>query len=104
MCAESCPSRNPRLSFITLAPTRHIEAGKFSNEMHLEAMRRKIRDRVAAYGGDLDKWYKRWAEPTLDALSLHLVSWEHAIQALGGVNAEAASLLQEFYASCLEFN
>jgi len=58
--AKKSPTDINRLSFIILAPTRHVESGKFSSEMDLEGMRRKIQDRVAAYGGDLDEWYKRW--------------------------------------------
>jgi len=102
--ANISPDEIDDLSFIVLAPKHSIEAGTFAAEMELRGMRQKIQDRVSAYEGDLDEWYKKWAEPTLTSISIHTVSWEQAIESLQRVKPEAAYSLKEFYRLCLEFN
>jgi hypothetical protein len=89
--------------FVVLAPQSAIDAGTFSKEMGLAGMKRKIQDRVAAYDGDLDPWYQEWAEPTLKAVDLLLVSWEDTIWKLEDVKPEAGETFEKFYDLCLRF-
>jgi len=97
--------RRPRamdtLAFVVLAPETAIEAGTFSREMDLEGMSAKIQARVGMYEGRLDGWYRAWVEPTLAGISLHTVSWEHAI---GTLKPEARTSLKQFYDLCLAYN
>lgn len=102
--ANRPPHEMEKLAFIVLAPQRSIAAGRFSRELDPAGMRGKIRDRVAAYDGDLDDWYDEWARPTLASISVHALSWERAIHDLGEMKAEAARSLQAFYELCLDFN
>ena len=99
--AAITPKEMDMLAFVVLAPETAIEAGKFSREMDLAGMRGKIQARVDVYEGHLDDWYQAWAEPTLAAISLHLVSWEQAIR---GLKPEASTSLKRFYDLCLTFN
>jgi hypothetical protein len=102
--ADIAPGDVETLSFVVLAPISANDAGTFSKEMDPVGMKRKIQDRAAAYNGDLDPWYQEWAEPTLEAVDLLLVSWEDAIRNLKDVKPEAGESLEKFYDLCLEFN
>lgn len=98
------PRKLKKLAFIVLAPMHWIEAKRFSNEMNRNKMRSKIKNRVDAYDGDLDDWYKEWAKPTLASISIHTISWEQAIFDLKKQKSKAAASLQQFYERCLKFN
>ncbi|MCI5168347.1 MAG: hypothetical protein D3903_20205 [Candidatus Electrothrix sp. GM3_4] len=101
--AKKDPADLEQFAFIVLAPEYSIKAGKFSAEMDIQGMRRKIYKRVSQYNGMLDEWYKNWAEPTLALITISSVSWEQAIEDLRRDNPEAAGSLQEFYELCLKF-
>jgi hypothetical protein len=102
--ARLSPREFETLKFIVLAPGSSIEAGTFRDEMDLEKMREKIRHRAATYDGELDTWFEKWVQPTLERISLHSVSWEQAIDELVQENSEAAAELSMFYELCLEYN
>jgi len=52
----------------------------------------------------LNEWVENWAEPTLASISVHVVSWEQAIEDLGKEQPDAAKSLGAFYKLCLESN
>jgi hypothetical protein len=96
-------SRLERLDFIVLAPQYSIEKGTFSEEMQPSSIRTKVRKRVSAYEGQLDAWYQKRFEPTMDQVHLHSLSWEEAIEWIGSEKPGAADELSEFYDQCLKF-
>jgi hypothetical protein len=102
--AGNDPSSLDRLDFIVLAPKYSIEAGTFSKEMNRGSIRSKVQRRVTEYGGELDDWYSKHFEPTLDALRLHSLSWESVIEWIREEKPEPAEKLLKFYELCLEFN
>jgi hypothetical protein len=97
-------SRLDDLSFIVLAPAEAIQSGTFSNLVTTESIGRKVRERVASYEGALDQWLQDWFEPTLDAIRLHVLSWEDALAWIGQSDPEAERVLWAFYEKCLLYN
>ena len=92
------------MDFIVLAPHYSIEKGTFSEEMELDSIRSKVKQRVAEYEGQLDEWYSSQFEPAIQSVRLHSLSWESALEWIGSHKADAAEKLDEFYKLCLEFN
>lgn len=102
--AELSPAKMERFAFVLLAPQSSIESDTFSSEMNLEGMRGKIQSRVSRFDGTLDEWYQKWAEPTLDAVALHTISWETAIRGVEAIDPQSGEALKNFYDTCLEVN
>jgi hypothetical protein len=98
------PDRVEQLAFIVVAPQKAVEAGAFASEMVPGSIRRKIEERVASYKGEKDDWFYNWATPTLEAVNLHTVSWESAIEAISRERPGEGAALDEFYQECLRFN
>jgi hypothetical protein len=102
--AKVDPSSLRRLEFIVLAPQYSIEKGTFAEEMKPNSIRAKVRKRVSAYDGQLDDWYTKHFEPTMDRIQLHSLSWESAIAWIGEKESRVADKLSDFYELCLEFS
>ena len=98
------PSSLKRLEFIVLAPRYSIEKGTFSEEMKQSSIRSKVKRRISAYDDQFDGWYANHFEPAMERIHLHSLSWESAIEWIGGKKPEVAEKLSEFYGLCLEFN
>ena len=102
--AEINPTALNRLDFVVLAPQQVIKHGTFSAAMDLESIQSKVQRRVAAYEGQLDRWYTDRFEPMLAHLRLHTLSWESTIIWIGDHKPHAADELTAYLQSCLDFN
>jgi len=98
------PSSLSRLEFIILSPQLSIEKGTFSKEMDPDSIFSKVARRVREYDGELDEWFSSWFEPTMEAIQLHSLSWEAAIDWLGGHRPDITRELEAYYKLCLEYN
>jgi hypothetical protein len=97
------PSKLERLDFIVLAPQASIEKGVFSEEMHPDSIRSKVQRRTLAYDGQLEDWYRKHFEPTLEKIRLHSLSWESALEWIGKNKPNVFEKLEEYYDQCLKF-
>ena len=102
--AEVNPSQLKRMDFVVLAPQYSIDKGTFAKEMDPESIHSKVKRRVSAYEGGLDRWYERHFEPTMENIKIYSLSWETVIEWIGENKPEEAGNLSKFYSLCLEYN
>lgn len=102
--ADLSPSSIDRLAFIILAPERSIKKCTFEQEMTKDSIQAKTEQRVSAYQGEKEVWYRDWFIPTLDRIQLHTLSWEQTIDWLTKFKPDAREQLVDFYSKCLEYN
>ncbi len=100
--ANLVPSSLSRLEFVVLAPEASIRKNRFGKQLARDSIRSKVRQRVSAYDGALDKWYDDRFEPTLDHIQLTSLSWEETIQWIRMERSGEADELSDFYDLCLE--
>lgn len=98
------PSSLEYLDFIVLAPAYSIEKGTYSKEMDKASIQSKVHNRIAAYDGDHDQWFRDHFEPTLKKIRLASLSWESALEWIGDYKPLSAEKLKEYYELCLKFN
>ena len=72
--------------------------------MSRSSIRAKVKRRVSAYEGLLDRWHEEHFKPTMNQIQIHSVSWEEAIEWIGPEKPAEAAELDEFYRKCLEFS
>jgi len=100
--------RNPLemddLSLVVVAPQARIDDGVFARDTAPENILRKVRRRVAEYGGERDAWLADWFEPTLARVDLKCLAWEDLIETIAFHEPTAGQLIDSFYAKCLLFN
>jgi hypothetical protein len=97
------PSKLDRLDFIVLAPQASIEKGIFSIEMDPDSIRSKVQKRTSAYDGQLENWYRKHFEPTLERIRLHSLSWESALEWVSDKKPMIANDLSQYYQRCLQY-
>ena len=97
------PSRFDRLEFIVLAPEYSIEKGTFSEEMSRSSIEGKVRKRVDAYNGELDRWFEKSFAPLMGVIELRSLSWEDAIEWIREQKPGVTEQLSEYYDLCLKF-
>ena len=97
------PSKLDCLDFIVLAPQASIEKGIFSEEMDPNSIRSKVQKRTLAYDGQLEDWYRKHFEPTLERIRLHSLSWESALEWVSDKKPEIANDLSQYYQRCLQY-
>jgi hypothetical protein len=100
--ADVDPRSLERLAFYVLAPEKQINAGVFGDLVTTDSIEQKVRDRVSAYDGTLDKWFNEKFRPCLKEIELGILSWEKVLAILP--NTTETQRLHEFYAQCLKFN
>lgn len=96
-CAGIEPQQMESFAFFTAAPRDQIDNGVFRDLVTKDSIRQRVQDRVAAYGGDRDEWFRQWFVPTLDAIDLGVLSWEEQLKGLD-------PSYQVFYDQCLLHN
>jgi hypothetical protein len=105
--AEHYPSGLTSLSFCVLAPASRIEQGVFAREMDKHSIRSKVERRVKEYvdQGEPSKrdWYAKWFLPTLERMSLRILSWEEIVQEIAKNDPESGMSFQQFYTRCVSF-
>lgn len=98
------PASCPRLVFLVLAPAEQIDADVFASSLNKTSIAAKVGERVSAYGGAKDGWYRQWLRPLLDTISVELLSWERVVAQVGQRDPGAGAYLESFLQSCLAFN
>lgn len=97
--SQTMPEMFTNLSFLVLAPQNEIP--KHISLVQKESIQAKVLDRVNEYEGQLDTWYQEWFEPTLEKISLQVISWEEIIDWFGQQIPELRQPLIRFYEQCL---
>ena len=92
--ADIEPRRMERLAFFVAAPLEQINSGVFGDIVTKDSVRRRVQDRVDAYGGDRAEWFDHWFIPTLDAIDVGVLSWEELLEGLD-------PSYRAFYGRCL---
>jgi len=100
--AELKPRVLTSLAFYVVAPAQQIQSGVFENFVTKERIRDQVQTRVAQYGGVHDQWFEEAFLPTLEQMSVDLLSWESIIDHIE--QCDASSGLPAFYQQCLRFN
>jgi len=90
------------LGFYVLAPEQQIRSGIFGDFVTKERIRDQVKARVDQYAGMHDAWFEDTFLPTLNSISLDLLSWESIIGHIEERDPETG--ISEFYDSCLKFN
>src|SRR4051812_31741999 len=85
------------LAYLILAPQARIDDGVFERDAAHEAIGRKVRRRVAEYGGELDEWLRDWFEPTLRLVEVRCLGWEETIEAISFHSPDAGQFIDSFY-------
>lgn len=89
-----CPKSIDQLAFYVVAPQSRIDLGVFGIRVTKESIRERVKERTDAYGGLHDCWYEQWFLPTLEHISVGLLSWEQVL-------APLTDELRVFYGRCL---
>lgn len=100
--ADADPTAHSDLRYTVIAPTFQIKDDESLKCLDAESIRSRVRSYVDRYEGELDGWYDRWFTPTLDSVTLSLVSWEHLLDVIRDVDADAGEQLAWFYGRCVE--
>lgn len=96
------PDAVSRLGFYVLAPRKQIESGVFGNLLSCQSIEAKVRERVSAYDGAHDTWFRDSFLPLLERIEITALSWEQILASLPATKERAE--LECFYAQCLKFN
>jgi hypothetical protein len=96
------PNAVSRLGFYVLAPRKQIESGVFGDLLSRQSIEAKVRERVSAYGGAHDTWFRDSFLPLLERIEIAVLSWEQILASLPATQERAE--LERFYAQCLKFN
>lgn len=96
------PNSLDSLAFYVIAPETKIKSGAFANLVTKESIEAKVRERIASYAGEHDKWFQETFIPMLDCIYLDVLSWESILQALP--DTAEVHVIRNFYTKCLEFN
>ena len=97
------PSMFDRLEFVVLAPQYSIEKGTFYDEMRRSSIEGKVRKRVDAYDGELDRWFEQNFAPLMDVIELRVLSWEDVMEWIREHKPGVAEQLSEYFDLCLKF-
>jgi hypothetical protein len=98
------PESMPTVAFYVLAPQSQIDDGAFLPEMTREHIEMTVKERVDAYEGRRDNWYKDRFLPLLKHMDIGTVAWEQIISDVTREDAEYGAELNRFYLDCLKFN
>lgn len=92
--ANRRPEQLERLAFYVVAPEAQIQRGIFGGKVTNSDIEARIKQRIEAYQGEKDAWLNEWFLPTLNAITISLISWEMAL-------ADAEESYWAFYKRCL---
>lgn len=96
------PNSLDSLAFYVIAPEDKIKSGAFANLVTKESIEAKVRERIASYAGQHDKWFQETVIPMLDCIDLDVLSWEGILRELP--DTAEVDVIRNFYSKCLEFN
>jgi hypothetical protein len=102
--ADIDPFSLKHLDFVVLAPQYSLDKGTFAEDMTRSSIQEKVKRRVDAYEGQLDSWYGRYFEPTLNSIRLHSLSWESVLEWICEYKPDVADELRAYYELCLQNN
>jgi hypothetical protein len=92
------------VAFYVLAPRSQIDDGVFLPEMTREHIEMTVKERVDAYEGKRDDWYKDHFLPLLKHMDIGTVAWEQIISDVARQDDEYGAELNRFYLDCLKYN
>ncbi|MFV1949609.1 MAG: hypothetical protein ACC633_06720 [Anaerolineales bacterium] len=101
--ADIEPASLDRLAFVVLAPQYSIEKGTFVAEISPTSIQEKVKKRVDAYDGELDYWYVKYFEPTLNNIQIKSLSWESVLEWISVHQSDVTEQLRTYYDLCLQF-
>lgn len=90
------------MGFYVVSPDQQIQSGLFEDLVMKERIRSQVKARVDQYKGAHDSWFEDTFLPTLDAISLDLLSWESIIDHIEKHNAGTG--IRQFFRNCLSYN
>ena len=102
--AERSPAEFRSLAFVVIAPQHHIDKGGIAALLSTESIGAAVRARARAFAPKLDGWLEEWFMPTLEAIRIASLSWEHVIGDIAAIDAQASGELSAFYGRCLKYN
>ncbi len=59
---------------------------------------------VDEYDESRDDWLKGWLLPTMEHITIGVMSWEELLGYVKGLDLKSGEKLNKFYALCLKFN
>ncbi len=98
--AGHAPSTLSRAAFCVIGPKIQVEKGIFSPLVTKKSICEKVKIRVAAYEGSKDEWFENTFMPSLEYLSVDVVTWEDILEEIERTNV--GPCFREFYDRCLE--
>ncbi len=102
--ADRRPALLDRLSFFVIAPRQQIDSGVFRRQMTRHAIMETVQKRVDEYDEARDDWLKEWFLPTMEHITMSVMSWEKLLSNIEGLDQKSGEKLYGFYALCLKFN
>ena len=102
--ANRMPALFDRLSFFVIAPQQQIDSGVFKRQMTHHSIIETVQRRVDEYDESRDDWLKGWFLPTMEHITIGVMSWEELLGFVKGLDQKSGEKLNEFYALCLKFN
>ena len=85
--------------FYVIAPLKRVS--DFTTLTTKESVRRKVEDRVAAYGAEKRVWYDQTFLPHLEAMDVGIITWENLL--LDMESEGAGRKYRDFYKTCCEY-
>ena len=102
--SDRCPLEVTHLSFHVVAPQNQISSGVFGDLVTKESIEQKVGRRVEEYDGERDEWLEKWFLPTLEHVTVGVLSWEEILTEVASEDEELGRRFAEFYERCLKFN
>ena len=102
--ANRKPALLDRLNFFVMAPQQQIDSGVFKRQMTHESILEIVRRRIDEYDESREDWFKEWFLPTMEQLTIGVMSWEELLRYVKGLDLKSGEKLNEFYERCLKFN
>lgn len=101
------PTKLDRIGFYVLAPEQKINKGIFNVPLSEESVDERVRERINQYKPEqkeeLNQWYNHWFRPTLEHITIELISWEEIIESIIRIFPDRTDL-DVFYLHCLKYN
>ncbi len=102
--ANRKPALLDRLGFFVIAPEQQIDSGVFKRQMTHESILEIVRRRVVEYDESKEDWFKEQFLPTMDHITIGVMSWEELLRYVKGLDLKSGEKLNKFYELCLNFN
>jgi hypothetical protein len=102
--ANRPPSLMTSLAFLVVAPEVQTKAGIFTQKLNKDAIRKAVQARAEPFSIELGSWVDDWFFPTLEKISIEVLSWETLISQIESNDRVFFHSLGGFYERCLMHN